>query len=136
MTFCPNCREEYRPGFTRCKDCDVELVESLPEEMPEERGGAGSELVELAVFNDIPEAEMIKELLEDNGIVTMLRGEADPIGVASGAEPSTLLVSRADLPQARRIYEEYFAGEQGEEESGQEGDDQDEQGGPGRRGST
>jgi hypothetical protein len=28
--FCPQCHAEYRPGFTRCADCDVELVEDLP----------------------------------------------------------------------------------------------------------
>ena len=27
--FCPVCRDEYRPGFTRCATCDVALVESL-----------------------------------------------------------------------------------------------------------
>lgn len=29
--FCPQCRAEYRPGFTHCSDCDVDLVERLPE---------------------------------------------------------------------------------------------------------
>jgi hypothetical protein len=29
--FCPNCEAEYRPGFTRCSDCDVALVEHLEE---------------------------------------------------------------------------------------------------------
>lgn len=28
--FCPVCRAEYRPGFTRCTDCDVDLVAELP----------------------------------------------------------------------------------------------------------
>lgn len=28
--ICPQCRAEYRPGFTRCADCDVELVDVLP----------------------------------------------------------------------------------------------------------
>jgi hypothetical protein len=28
--FCPQCKVEYRQGFTRCADCDVELVELLP----------------------------------------------------------------------------------------------------------
>ncbi len=28
--FCPQCRAEYRPGFTHCTDCDVDLVYELP----------------------------------------------------------------------------------------------------------
>ena len=28
--FCPRCKAEYRPGFTRCADCDVDLVDQLP----------------------------------------------------------------------------------------------------------
>lgn len=28
--FCPLCKAEYRPGFTRCADCDVDLVRELP----------------------------------------------------------------------------------------------------------
>lgn len=30
--FCPQCKAEYRPGFTRCADCDVDLVWELPRE--------------------------------------------------------------------------------------------------------
>ena len=29
--FCPQCKAEYRPGFTRCADCDVELANDPPE---------------------------------------------------------------------------------------------------------
>jgi hypothetical protein len=29
--FCPQCRAEYRDGFTRCADCDINLVGQLPE---------------------------------------------------------------------------------------------------------
>lgn len=29
MPFCPDCRAEYRDGFTRCADCDVDLVPDL-----------------------------------------------------------------------------------------------------------
>jgi len=28
--FCPQCKAEYRQGFTRCADCDVDLVYTLP----------------------------------------------------------------------------------------------------------
>jgi hypothetical protein len=27
--FCPSCKDEFRPGFTHCATCDVDLVESL-----------------------------------------------------------------------------------------------------------
>jgi uncharacterized protein with PIN domain len=29
--YCPQCKAEYRQGFTRCADCDVELVENYAE---------------------------------------------------------------------------------------------------------
>jgi len=29
--FCPQCKVEYRPGFTQCSDCEVDLVQALPE---------------------------------------------------------------------------------------------------------
>jgi hypothetical protein len=28
--YCPQCKAEYRPGFTRCADCDVDLVYEPP----------------------------------------------------------------------------------------------------------
>jgi hypothetical protein len=27
--YCPKCKAEYRPGFTRCADCELELVQEL-----------------------------------------------------------------------------------------------------------
>jgi len=32
--FCPECRDEYRPGFTKCATCDVALVPSLDAQGP------------------------------------------------------------------------------------------------------
>ena len=32
VMFCPECRAEYRPGFTRCSDCAVDLVHEVPEQ--------------------------------------------------------------------------------------------------------
>ena len=127
MPFCPKCRSEYRPGFTRCTDCDLELIKSLPEEKPEEFNQADVELIELATFPNSSEAEMIQELLEDNGISTVLRGDVDPLGLASGAESITLLVEEAKLVEAQKLYEDYFAGEnEGDpEQAGGEQDDKE-----------
>jgi hypothetical protein len=30
--YCPECKAEYRQGFTRCTDCDVDLVDTLLQE--------------------------------------------------------------------------------------------------------
>lgn len=38
--FCPNCKVEYRPGFSHCVDCDVDLVYELPKTAVELRGEA------------------------------------------------------------------------------------------------
>ena len=103
MSFCPNCRIVYDPEHRVCTKCGADLVDAL------EPGGL--ELVELAEFPDVAEAEMIKELLEKNEIRTVLRGEIDPIGVASRAQPTTLLVEEKDLARAQEIYEAFFAGD-------------------------
>lgn len=34
--WCPECKNEYREGITRCADCDVDLVDELPEESAED----------------------------------------------------------------------------------------------------
>ncbi len=126
MPYCPRCHKEYGAGASVCEACGAELVGALPDESSSaETGENGVELVELATFPNFSEAEMIQELLESNGIQSVLRGEADPIGLASGATPSTLLVKQADLPSAHQIYEDYFAGEVEEPPAGDEEPDEE-----------
>ncbi len=108
MPFCPSCGAEYQSGVARCTECDLEVVESLtPDDIQEE----GTDLTELASFPLASEAEMVQELLEGNGIRTVMRGDRDPIGATSGAAPTTLLVEKRDLVRATDLYDAYFAGE-------------------------
>ncbi len=116
MPFCPGCRTEYSEGVSRCGECDLELVAALPR-ADDESNRKGLQLVELASFTTASEADMIQELLEGNGIPTVIRGDTDPIGATSGAEPATLLVEHQDLARAREIYEAFFAGEAAPSES-------------------
>ena len=113
MPYCPICEAEYREGVQRCNDCDKELVAVLPEENAETIDPEAIELAELASFTTTAEADMIRELLESNTIRTVIRGESDPIGAASQAEPTTLLVEQRDLERARGLYEAFFAGQEG-----------------------
>ena len=108
MPICPICGTKYPVQIGYCETCRTSLVDS-PEDTAEE-GIESIELAELATFSNVSEAEMIKEILEKNEIRTVQRGEVDPIGVASGAEPITLFVEESNLSRAREIYEAYFAG--------------------------
>lgn len=76
LVICPNCRAEYRPGFTHCADCGVELVDSLsPESQASERPSIEPELVEVYRAWGGPQAELVRSLLEANGIECALEGE-------------------------------------------------------------
>ncbi len=128
MPYCPSCEAEYRDGVGRCSDCDVELVGALPERdgLDAEAEANAVELSELASFPVVAEADMIRELLETNGIRTVVRGETDPIGATSMAAPTTLLVEQRDVDRARELYNAFFAGDeqQGEEQGNELTDSQ------------
>jgi len=44
--FCPRCGDEYREGFSWCHDCEVALVENLPDEPIEEAIENGETAIE------------------------------------------------------------------------------------------
>lgn len=67
--YCPSCRAEFREGFFRCEDCDVALVETLPEE----RVKPG--YVELATVFTEGEIAIIKANLDQAGIDYYFHGE-------------------------------------------------------------
>jgi hypothetical protein len=62
--ICPQCGAEYRDEFTRCADCDVDLIEPLPPSPPDER--AQIELVKIFESGN-PSLIAIAESLLDDG---------------------------------------------------------------------
>jgi hypothetical protein len=109
MPYCPNCHAEYSIGLIRCEQCGENLP-VLPFTKKPSINEDTQKLVPVAAFPSVVEADMIKELLETNGIQTMIRGESDPIGTTSGAAPTELLVLEPDLERARALYQAFFAG--------------------------
>jgi hypothetical protein len=111
MPFCPSCKCEYRPGFARCSHCDMELVEFLSEENGEKFNRGNLELVSLGSFSVSMEARMFQELLESNGIVSILQSDSNAGDCTSfTATPNAILVQEADFPKGLELYEQYFNG--------------------------
>jgi hypothetical protein len=70
--FCPVCRDEFQPGYRRCKDCNVDLVEKLP---PGIEDAAPFELVTVLETGDQSLVAVARSVLEDAGIPCIARNE-------------------------------------------------------------
>ena len=70
MPFCPLCKSEYSPGTRRCPDCEVDLIEELPEEADLEEADEDlpEDLVLLYSTRNRVYAEFLKETLENSNI--------------------------------------------------------------------
>lgn len=108
--FCPVCESEYEPGITRCPDDDSPLVDKLN---PEEGAHDGSEarLVLLHKLGSPAEAEMVNEILQNNGIRSIVKsGGADAFSplLSATAEGAVILVDERDLDRANELYSSFF----------------------------
>ncbi len=69
--FCPICKAEYRPGFTVCSDCNVQLVPELSLEQPK----SFHEMINLYSPNNEMELAMIKSILDSEDINYFVKNE-------------------------------------------------------------
>jgi len=96
MPFCPVCKAEYVAGINRCADCDVELVEKLP---PEEE-------YEFEVLCDAQgqiDSRIIQAALDEEGIPSILSGDALDTVVIYPAQDTKIWVPRQFLQQAQEV---------------------------------
>lgn len=63
---CPTCGSEYRPGFSRCTDCDQELIPSPPAEDADPRSQI--ELVRVFECGNPAVIPLVESLFDDAGI--------------------------------------------------------------------
>jgi len=103
--YCPECESEYREGFTRCSDCDVDLVEQLtasPEDPAHD-----SRLVRLRSYSGDGDAFLARSVLESAGIEALLgpprRGDLPRRSFGIGLPGTDLFVRSEDFPAAEEI---------------------------------
>ena len=65
--FCPSCKAEFRPGITRCRDCDIELVEATAR-VPSDDSSSEGNLVLLWSGDDLALHESLLEELKAAGV--------------------------------------------------------------------
>jgi hypothetical protein len=101
--FCPQCKAEYRPGFTRCSDCGVDLVDRLPEEPRTGRSRRidSSKLVPILQTNDRSDVLSIKIALDSEGVEYILQGEI--MASFRTSDPVVLLVREDEVESVREI---------------------------------
>ena len=68
---CPECGSEYREGFTQCSDCDVALVEALPEDA----GEPDVEIVKVFTATNAAVLPLVESVLLDANIEFMTKSE-------------------------------------------------------------
>ncbi|MBN1905921.1 MAG: DUF2007 domain-containing protein [Deltaproteobacteria bacterium] len=101
--FCPKCKAEYREGFLRCTDCDIDLVFELPPEpddIPEY-----VDWINLISFPDKYEADLAQGLLEANDIEAVTT--SDDCGSAypsmTYVQGIRLMVKKEELELAKEV---------------------------------
>jgi hypothetical protein len=110
MAFCPNCESEYREGISICPDCNLELVEALTPDNKVHDTEEG-EPVALQSFKTGAEAQMVRELLERNGLRSFVEGGEFAVIPGSFSQEVVVMVDERDLSRAVEIYEAYFNSE-------------------------
>lgn len=108
--FCPVCEAEYQPGVTRCPDDDVQLVDTLSAEAGA-HDGSEARFVALHKLGSPAEAEMVNDILQNNGIRSVVKSGGDdalsPL-LSATSEGAVILVDERDYDRAMELYGAFF----------------------------
>jgi putative signal transducing protein len=134
MMVCPNCRSEYRDGFTHCADCFVDLVAG-PLSTEPVSDAHEVELVSVFETGNPSLVSVAKSLLDSAGIQFVTRGEAlqdlfglgrFPASMSVVAGPVVFQVARADAADAAALLNDLKSDRQPDHEDANSDDKQPE----------
>jgi hypothetical protein len=126
IKYCPQCGAEYQDWVEKCLDCDMKLVDTKPEEDLETEDMSGPEiidigdesytsepLVKIAEYEDAVNAQFNKDLLQSEGIKSMIY-DGSSAGNWAGIRPKmplSLIVREEDKEKALTILNSIDANE-------------------------
>jgi len=108
MSYCPDCKSEYEEGVAKCATCGTVL---LPGSVPQDHVKLG-EIATVCVRRfrgptAVMEAELARNVLEEEGIPCVLPGEV-MAEVLPGVDIVQLLVREKDADTAAEILKDFF----------------------------
>ena len=113
MAYCPQCLTVYAEGSPECIDCGVPLQPGSPPEsarLAEDLEEPDVRLVKVRSFGGPAgnmNAEVAKNILEANGLPSVLRGEF-AAETLPGIDPVELLVRAEDAAQAAELLDSFL----------------------------
>src|SRR5436190_24308946 len=118
LMLCPICADEFLLRVPACPNCGCNLVPETLAETPSmtltQKEINQIQFVELCRPKLIPVAQLIKQTLEQNGVITIVQG-GNALSLmphlAFGGE-LRILVDSQQLEYARELYEAYFENEE------------------------
>ena len=96
--YCPQCKGEYREGFTQCADCQIPLVEEPPQP---ESNDTPLDLVEVLSTADPGLIALVKSVLEAEDIPYLAHGEH--FSRMHATIPVRFLIAKEDVEEAREV---------------------------------
>jgi len=109
--FCPECKSEYRAGFTQCSDCSVDLVESL--DSPDAPSDDPDLTAPVLLWSGIHSGtlEEVRAALDEEHILYNDEPLEARLLYASMRPPLEVWVQKSDFDAARRVIAQRLAGD-------------------------
>ncbi len=104
--YCPKCRAEFREGISKCSDCGVPLVDTLPPKGPEPVPEY-VDFEEVTTSYDPGDIALIKTILDENDIPFFVQDENFGSTVG-GSLPARILVAKDCAGLARDLLADFI----------------------------
>lgn len=95
MPWCPNCKAEYRDGFTTCADCNVDLVEEL------ETLGENNDYEEVIALEEEETAKRFVEFLKYSQVTAYFE-------YLEENKAYSVYAPRTEIQKAKRCFEAFY----------------------------
>lgn len=104
--FCPECRAEYRDGFSECADCHVELIPELAPLPADPKAGDFVEYEELLSTYNLGDIVFIKSVLDSEKIIYFMQNE-EFNSLTFSPQPVRVMVNTDQMEKAKELLKDF-----------------------------